>query len=86
MKFIDDYIEYTASEPVMSKHSLFWGTVCILLGLSSIFFAGLVALHPVIFNDPNSVFALLLALMGSFWILVGKRLLEKWLSAFLKRK
>lgn len=85
MKIIDDCIEYMTSEPIMNKHSLFWGTACILLGLSALFFAGLVAIYPVVFDDPHSVFALLLALMGAFWMLVGKRLLEKWLLFFFKK-
>ncbi|MDO8572636.1 MAG: hypothetical protein Q7S11_02575 [bacterium] len=85
MKLIDRYIEHVASEPIMNKHSLFWGTSCIFLGVVHLFFAGLVAIYPAVFDDPHSVFALLLALMGAFWILVGKRLLEKWLVFFFKK-
>ena len=86
MKIIDDYIEYMAREPYMSKHALVWGIFSLLLGVSFFFFAILAALNPQFFDDPYSTFALLLCLMGTFWILVGKRLLEKQFSVLFNKK
>jgi len=82
MKNIDRLTEWMASEPVMNKNRLFWGTMCIFMGLSFFLAAFLFALFPQFSNDPYSVFTLLSALIGAFWTLVGMRLLEKWIQYF----
>lgn len=85
MKIIDCCVEWMASEPVMNKHSLFWGVLCVFMGLSFILAAILFALFPRFSDDPYSAYALLSALAGAFWFLVGIRLLEKWIARLRER-